>query len=165
MGNGEPRLWIFALVAAMLVSASWLLPVRAQSGDFPPWPIIYDGTVMLDGDPLKTGTLSAQIGDWVSTEIPVLNGWFDCADPCLILGPPTSGYIGAEVTFHLKGIERPASLEMNFPALIEPDRRTVALEFKSGTRGLVWLWGSAGALAVLVSGTVIAMMFTRREHS
>jgi hypothetical protein len=165
MGIGWGRPGVFALLITTLVSVWWVLPVGAQEGGWPPWPIVYEGTVELDGERLESGMLRVQLGDWVSSEVPVLDGRFACADSCLILGPPTFDYIGAEVSFHLSGLERPASLEFEFPALDEPERRTVALQFESGTWVPVWLLGSAGGLAVLVAGAVLALMFRRETPS
>jgi hypothetical protein len=161
------RSWILAVLATTLMSIYWVLPVGAQDNGFPPWPIIYDGTVELDGEPLKSGMLHAEVGDWVSTEVPVVDGWFACADPCLILGPPTVDYIGTEVTFHLNGIERASILKhpMEFPALTEPDRRTITLTFKSEASSSAWLLVSAGGLAVLLAGAVLTMIYRNKDHA
>lgn len=161
----KERSRLAALVATLVLSALWVLPVSAQDAGFPPWPIIYDGTVELDGEPLAIGTLTARVGDWTSSEIPVVDGWFTCGDPCLIVGPPTVDYVGAEVTFHLSDIGRAANVKFEFPNLTEPDRRTAALEFQSSTGMPVWLLASAGGLAVLVGGAVVALMFRRTEDS
>jgi hypothetical protein len=165
MRSSGGRSVISALVATLVLSALWVLPVSAQDAGFPPWPIVYDGTVELDGEPLESGTLTARVGDWTSTAVPVVDGWFACADLCLILGPPTFDYVGAEVTFHLDGIGRAASLKFEFPGLSEPDRQTTALEFTSDTGLPVWLLGAGGGLALLLGGAVVALMFRRGDDS
>jgi hypothetical protein len=157
--------WSRALV---LLAILWLLviavgPVKAQDAGFPPWPIIYDGTVEVDGEPLSSGTLTAHVGDWTSVAVPVVDGWFACADPCLIVGPPTFEYVGAEVTFHLESVNRAAVLKFEFPNLSEPERKTEMLSFSTDPAVPTWLLGLAGLLAIGVGGGVVALMFRRGD--
>jgi hypothetical protein len=147
------------LVAMVLtVLAATAGPASAQDAGFPPWPIIYDGTVEVDGEPLANGSLTARVGDWTSVAVPVIDGRFACVDPCLIAGPPTFAYVGATITFHLEGMEKPATLVFEFPNLAQPDRRTEALEFSTGGGIPGWLFAVAAALAVVVGGVVVALM-------
>ena len=65
----------------------------------PPWPILLEGTALLDGAPAE-GVLTAHIADWSSKPVPVADGRF--GRPLgLIIGPPTAGYVGQSVTFRL----------------------------------------------------------------
>ena len=95
-----------ALLVSFVVLAAFATPIAAQDGGPPPLPIIYDGQVFLDGELIGDGTLTARVGDWVSDEVPVVDGAFRCAR-CLILGPPRFSYVGQQVTFHLAGHAEP----------------------------------------------------------
>ena len=124
------RMFITAMAALLLgVGAAGALAQTA----FPPWPLLYEGTVLQDGDPAE-GTVFARVGDWESHHVPVKNGAFRCADPCLIVGPPSFDYIGEPVTFHLisergSGEAHAASLTFPFPRASEPSRTQVELLF------------------------------------
>ncbi len=163
MSTSTRRSAVLALLATLWLLVIVVAPVKAQDAGFPPWPIIYDGTVEVDGEPLSSGSLTARVGDWTSLAVPVVDGWFACADPCLILGPPTFEYVGAEVTFHLEGIERAADLRFEFPNLSEPERKTEMLSFTKDPAVPTWLLGVAGLLAVVVGGGVVALMFRRGD--
>lgn len=124
------RVFITAMAALLLgVGAAGALAQTA----LPPWPLLYEGTVLQDGDPAE-GTVFARVGDWESHHVPVKNGAFRCADPCLIVGPPSFDYIGEPVTFHLisergSGEAHAASLTFPFPRASEPSRTQVELLF------------------------------------
>lgn len=164
MRSSANRVITVGMLTTLLMVALSLTPVSAQDAGFPPWPIIYDGTVEVDGEPLSSGTLTARVGDWTSVAVPVVDGRFACADPCLIVGPPTFEYVGAEVTFHLKGIDRAAELTFEFPNLGEPERKTEALSFSTDPAMPTWLLGLAGMLAIVVGGGVVALMFRRGDN-
>jgi hypothetical protein len=149
------------LVMLVTIALLGVLAARAQDVDFPPWPIIYDGTVEVDGELLSSGMLTAHIGDWTSSAVPVVGGRFACGNPCLIVGPPTLAYVGSEVTFRLAGVERPSLLTFDFPQLGEPDRRAVTLEFSTGSGVSLWVTGLIGLTAVALGGGVVALMFRR----
>ena len=117
---------LLVILAAMQLLAA---PAYAQDGGIPPWPIIYDGQVYLDGKLIHEGMLTAHVGDWMSTEVPIAGGVFHCAAPCLIVGPPDFSYLGQSVTFHLEGIAEPASYTFAFPAMESPLRDSVDLFF------------------------------------
>jgi hypothetical protein len=157
------HLRFFTLLATLLYVTGLATPAAAQDAGFPPFPIIYDGTVEVDDVPLAAGTLTARVGDWTSVSVPVVDGRFACADPCLIVGPPTFAYVGREVTFHLADVDKAASLKFEFPNLAEPSRRTEALEFKTNDGALPWLIGGGLLLAVVMGGGVVALMFRRGE--
>ena len=124
------RLLMTALAALLLGGGA--LSALAQAA-FPPWPLLYEGTVLQDGEPAE-GMVFARVGDWESDHVPVEDGAFRCADPCLIVGPPSFDYIGKPVTFHLIS-ERDssevhvASLTFPFPEASEPSRTQVELLF------------------------------------
>lgn len=153
------KLWWMTLVAAVVMATQASSPANAQEAGFPPWPIIYDGTAELDGAPVANGTLTARVGDWTSVAVPVVDGAFRCADPCLIVGPPSFDYIGAQVTFHLEGVGRAATLKFDYPNLAEPSRRTEALVFTTGAGVPLWLLGIIGVMAIAVLGGVAGLMF------
>jgi hypothetical protein len=137
---------LLVILAAMQLRAA---PAYAQDGGIPPWPIIYDGQVYLDGKLIHEGMLTAHVGDWMSTEVPIAGGVFHCADPCLIVGPPDFSYLGQSVTFHLKGIAEPASYTFAFPAMESPLRDSVDLFFGDvpATRPVsFWIALTAGGL-------------------
>ena len=162
MSSKRGRVGLVAmLVTIALLGVLGVLPARAQDVDFPPWPIIYDGTVEVDGELLSSGMLTAHIGDWTSSAVPVVGGRFACGNPCLIVGPPTLAYVGSEVTFRLAGVERPSLLTFDFPQLGEPDRRSVTLEFSTGSGVSLWVIGLIGFAAVALGGGVVALMFRR----
>ena len=161
--SGRGGLAMFGAVA--LFAALGVLSAGAQEAEFPPWPIIYDGTVEVDGDLLARGSLTAHIGDWTSISVPVVDGRFSCADPCLIVGPPTFAYVGSEVTFRVAGVERPSLLTFDFPELDEPDRRAVTLKFSTGSGVSVWVVGLIGLVAVGFGGGVMMLMFRRGPNS
>ncbi|MEX2598098.1 MAG: hypothetical protein WD533_00410, partial [Dehalococcoidia bacterium] len=105
------------LAAVLLGLALWPAGAFAQGESAPPWPLLYQGEVYVDGEPLSgNAVLTVRVGDWESKEVPVTGGTFRCADPCLIAGPPDSSYIGEPVTFHLNG-EHQAARTFAFPAL------------------------------------------------
>ena len=120
---------------ATLLAAVWLLTTalgapaaHAQEDGPPPLPILFDGNVFLDGEPVASGTLTVRVGDWEGDAVPVVGGSFTCANPCLIAGPPSQRYIGELVTFHLDGGE-PASYSFPFPNAGLPSRTHVELFF------------------------------------
>jgi hypothetical protein len=144
---------LFLLMAlAIVVGAT---AVAAQGTEPPPLPIIYQGEVFLDGEHVGSGMLSARVGDWTSDFVPVTDGMFRCADPCLLVGPPKAIYVGEKVTFHLEGIEFPATFSFEFPNLSEPRSDTVQLFFETipseGTGGTLIAVGIA-ALVIAVGG-------------
>ena len=96
----------------------------AQSGGPPLLPIIYNGTVYVDGV-LGSGQqeLTVWVGDWESNPVVVQDGQFQL----LIAGPPDSSYDGALSTFKLDGLE--ASQQFTFTAMSEPKSETVRLDF------------------------------------
>ena len=146
------------LVAVLSVMAG-ATSVAAQADEPPPLPIIYQGEVFLDGDAVANGTLRGRVGDWESAAVPVTDGTFRCADPCLLVAPPTVDYVGQEVTFHLDDAEFPATLKFKFPNLPEPRYDTVQLFFETTpSANIPWLWilaGLGGLAVVGVAGYVV----------
>ena len=143
-------------VAVVLVAMLALVSadgVSAQADGPPPLPIIYQGEVFLDGEPVANGTLRARIEDWETDAVPIVDGSFRCADPCLLVAPPDPAYVGSKVTFHLDGFESPATFSFDFPDLAEPRSETVRLFFETdGGGGFPWLWALLAVAAVVVAG-------------
>ena len=95
-----------------------------QNGGVPPLPIVYDGEVYVDGEPLQEeAELTAMIDDWESAPAPVQAGQFET----LIVGPPSAAYVGKEITFHLQGMV--ASQRPTFSLLTEPSFDVLRLDF------------------------------------
>jgi len=135
---------------------------RAQAPEPPPLPIIFQGTVLLDGQPVADGSLSLHVGGWRSAHVPVVDGAFRCADPCLLAGPPSADYVGKQVTFHLDD-RFVSDVTFEFPNLAEPSWQEIELSFASGgiagrsqDNSNVWLIAlfGVGGLFVVVGATV-----------
>lgn len=107
-------------------------PAGAQGGSPPPFPYVLQGTVTLDGAPLAgSATLTAQVGDWTSRPVEVIDGGFGRApSQPLVVGPPNFDYIGEPVTFHLRGLT--ADLTFTFEALPQPEFVEAVLRFTGG---------------------------------
>ena len=122
------------VLAAGLFLAQALLPAAPASaqGSPPPFPYVFRGTVTLDGAPLAgSAALTAQVGDWTSRPVEVIDGKFGLApSQPLVVGPPNLDYIGETVTFHLRGLT--ADLSFTFETLPAPDFREAELRFVSG---------------------------------
>jgi hypothetical protein len=110
----------------MLTLGMLLTPTAAsaQSGGPPLLPIIYDGTVYLDGALVSDRReLTVRVGDWESNPALVQEGQFQL----LIAGPPDSTYDGALITFWLDGLQ--ASQQFTFTDMPEPKTETLRLDF------------------------------------
>ena len=87
MRIGMARRWAalaLALAVAALLGGNAAL---AQDQSIPPWPILFQGTALLNGEPVQEGTLTVRVGDWESPiPVPVRDGVFDCGAACLIRG-------------------------------------------------------------------------------
>ena len=129
MRNGMARRWAaltLALAVAALLGGNAAL---AQDQSIPPWPILFQGTALLNGEPVQEGTLTVRVGDWESPRpTPVSDGVFECGTACLIAGPPSLAYLDLPVTFHLDG-ERQATLSFTYPYLGTPCLVEVELLF------------------------------------
>ena len=133
MRNGMARRWValaLALaVAALLGGNAALAQDQDQDQSIPPWPILFQGTALLNGEPVQEGALTVRIGDWESPRpVPVSDGVFECGAACLIAGPPSLAYLDLPVTFHLDG-EWQATLSFTYPYLGTPCLVEVELLF------------------------------------
>ena len=126
--TGSVRWAAVVLFAALLWIALGAGSTRAQETEFPPWPLLFEGDVYLDGEPVAQGEVTIRIGDWEGARVPVVDGSFRCADPCLIAGPPSFDYVGEPVTFHLD-TGYVASFTFPFPEAGSPSRTRVELFF------------------------------------
>lgn len=112
---------LFLLTLGLLLTPALAL---AQSAGPPLLPIIYSGTVYVDGVLLSgQRELTARVGDWESSPVLVQDGQFQL----LIAGPPDSSYEGALITFRLGGLQ--ASQQFTFTDMPEPKTETVRLDF------------------------------------
>ena len=116
------------LLAAVLLALAAAGPApQAEVEAPPPWPILLEGTALLDGAPAD-GVLTAHIADWSSKPVPVADGRF--GRPLgLIIGPPTAGYVGQSVTFRLTGPDgavHESTFTFPFPVLPEPTRNAAS---------------------------------------
>ena len=129
MRIGMARRWAaltLALAIAALLGGNATL---AQDQSIPPWPILFQGTALLNGEPVQEGALTVRVGDWESPiPVPVRDGVFDCGAACLIAGPPSLAYLDLPVTFHLDG-EWQATLSFTYPYLGTPCLVEVELLF------------------------------------
>ena len=129
MRIGMARRWAalaLALAVAALLGGNAAL---AQDQSIPPWPILFQGTALLNGEPVQEGTLTVRVGDWESPiPVPVRDGVFDCGAACLIAGPPSLAYLDLPVTFHLDGGWQ-ATLSFTYPYLGTPCLVEVELLF------------------------------------
>ena len=82
MRNGMARRWaalaLALAVAALLGGNAALAQDQDQDQSIPPWPILFQGTALLNGEPVQEGALTVRIGDWESPKpVPVSDGVFD----------------------------------------------------------------------------------------
>ncbi len=85
-----------AILAAVLVGAFSFGQAHAQG--LPPMPIIYSGTATAGGAPVPDGLfIHAQVGDYVSNPVPVLNGKYEI----LTVDPGASAPSGSTIVFYL----------------------------------------------------------------
>ena len=133
----------------------------------PPWPILLEGTALLDGAPAE-GVLTAHIADWSSKPVPVADGRF--GRPLgLIIGPPTAGYVGQSVTFRLTapdGAVHESTFTFPFPVLPEPTRNAAQLEFYAPQSSvpLAAVLGVLAAVALLVALAAVLVLRRRRSR-
>jgi hypothetical protein len=124
------RLPLGILLLALCCFASILSAAHAQDSSIPPWPLLFRGTVQMDGAPVAGGQLRVRVADWESRPVLVVDGRFDCAAECLIAGPPSLAYIGEPVTFHLDDTYL-GDVSFAFPAGATPQQLEVDLAFHS----------------------------------
>ena len=128
MRVGMARWWA-ALALALGIAALLGGNTALAQSSIAPWPILFQGTALLNGEPVQEGTLTVRVGDWESPKpVPVRNGVFMCGDECLIAGPPSLAYLDQPVTFHLNG-ELQATLSFTYPYLGTPCLVEVELLF------------------------------------
>lgn len=73
--------------------------VQAQDdrSELPPFPFLYGGRALVDGEPLPVGTrLTARVGDYEAVTVVEEDGHYRN----LLLAPPKGEYYGQPVTFH-----------------------------------------------------------------
>ena len=159
------RRWAIGPLMVALMAAAWAGSAKAQEMSPPPLPIIYQGEVFFDQEPVQEGKLTGRVGDWESDTVPVLNGTFRCADPCLLIGPPSASYVGQKVTFHLQGVDAPAAYSFEFPNLMEPRFDTVQLFFGAEPgNGLMGFWIGAGGVGTVLALTGFWYFFLRAKR-
>ena len=74
---------------------------KVLAQDIPPFPILYGGRALLNGEPLPEGTrLEARVRDYEIWTIVQENGVY----MGLVVGPPSRDYYNATVTFHALGL-------------------------------------------------------------
>jgi hypothetical protein len=109
-----------------IILGSLLTPTlaMAQSDGPPLLPIIYNGTVYLDGV-LASGQqeLTLRVRGWESNPAVVQEGEFQS----LIVGPPDISYADEAITFWMNGLQ--ASQEFTLTDMMEPKIETVHLYF------------------------------------
>ena len=142
----------------------------ADAQDYPPFPILYGGIVLADGEPVPEGTrLSAQVGDYETWTNVEENGKYRN----LLLGPPDDSYYGKEITFHVLGniaIEKDTFLPADAPVFkdveynlnILTDEESSELENPSGANWTTPLLIVLGVVGTAVAVTVIIAVWRKR---
>ncbi len=155
------------LLAAVLLALAAAGP--APQGEVeapPPWPILLEGTALLDSAPAD-GVLTAHIADWSSRPAPVADGRF--GRPLgLIIGPPTRGYVGQNVVFRLTALDGAvyeSTFTFPFPPLPEPTRNAAQLDFHSPEAATSFgrVLATVLAAALLVVAVVLLLVLRRRR--
>jgi hypothetical protein len=119
--------WSVMAVALLWLPTVGVIGAQDTAKGPPPFPLLFEGSAILDGEAVASGELTVRIGDWESRPVAVADGRFVCSDPCLIAGPPNEDYIGLAVTFLLDGT-REATLTFPF----EPGPARVGVELVFG---------------------------------
>ena len=128
MRVGMARWWA-ALALALGIAALLGGNAALAQDSIAPWPILFQGTALLNGEPVQEGMLTVRVGDWESpTPVPVHDGVFMCGAGCLIAGPPSLAYLDQPVTFYLDGAWQ-ATLSFTYPYLGTPCLVEVELLF------------------------------------
>ena len=100
--------------------------VFAQDVSPPSLPIIYNGTVFLDGEALEKQTLlTVRVGTWESRPVLVDQGSFQL----LVAGPPGGSHDGELITFALGDLI--ALQQFVFTSLPEPKMEILRLDFQT----------------------------------
>ena len=155
------------LLAAVLLALAAAGPApQAEVEAPPPWPILLEGTAVLDGAPAD-GVLTAHIADWSSKPVPVADGRF--GRPLgLIIGPPTAGYVGQSVAFRLAapdGAVHESTFTFPFPVLPEPTRNAASSSSTRRNPPSRLPPSSWSSLAVALLVALAAVLVVRRRRS
>ena len=119
-----------AVTLVVVAGVLGAMPLQAQEGGFPPWPVIYQGEVYVDGVLLEADAqLTVRVGVWESNPVVVREGSF----LNLVAGPPSRAYDGEPITFHLSGVDgQPSQQQFRFQVREQPLAQTLRLEFGEG---------------------------------
>ena len=92
-----PALGLTSVLCVLLLAQG----STAIAQDIPPFPILYGGRALLNGDPLPEGTrLVARVRDYETWTFVERDGTYRN----LLVGPPSRDYYNATVTFHVQGL-------------------------------------------------------------
>lgn len=158
MGS-ESSLKLTKMFTALAAVITFLfISVQAEAQELPTYPILYGGTVVINGELAPPGTqLSAKVGDYATDVLVEENGGYRN----LLLQPPRSEYYGLEVTFHVLGAlaeERDIYVQSGGPMFKHSGLSAFNLNFTVVTQGLPSPTPSKAPapIATLSSSTTVA---------
>ncbi len=99
IGSIRPKALMAASILLPLIMSVVPLAVQAQDGppELPPFPILYGGRALLDGEPIPEGTgLTVRVGDYEAETVVEEDGHYRN----LLVAPPIGDYYSQLVTFH-----------------------------------------------------------------
>ena len=125
------------LFTALAAAVTFLLIAgQTEAQELPPYPILYGGSVVINGEFAPLGTqLSARVGDYVTDVLVEEDG----AYRNLLLQPPSSEYYGLEITFHILGAlaeQRDTFIQSGGPVFKYAGLSAFNLKFTIVTKGL-----------------------------
>ena len=92
---------VFLLALSLFVFLPQSTLAVVQNEEMPPFPILYGGRALMDGQPLPDGTrIEATIDDYVAWAFVIENGIYIN----LLVGPPNREYFYKKITFHTLGV-------------------------------------------------------------
>jgi hypothetical protein len=88
---------VFLLAISLFIFLPQSTFAVVQNDEMPPFPILYGGRALMDGQPLPDGTkIEARIDDYVTWALVIENGMYRN----LLVGPPNREYFYKTITFH-----------------------------------------------------------------
>ena len=156
LGSSVKLIELFAAFAAVVTFL--LISGQIEAQELPPYPILYGGTVVINGELAPPGTqVSARVGDYVTDVLVEENGGYRN----LLLQPPRSEYYGLEITFHVLGAlaeERDTFVQSGGPMFKHTGLSAFNLTFTVVTQGIPSPTPSQAPapIATLSNSTIVA---------
>lgn len=150
LGSSVKLIELFAAFAAAVTFL--LISGQIEAQELPPYPILYGGTVVINGELAPPGTqVSARVGDYVTDVLVEENGGYRN----LLLQPSGSEYYGLEITFHVLGAlaeERDTFIQSGGPTFKHAGLSAFNLNVTVVTEGLP----SPAAISTSSNSTIVA---------